>query len=155
MRCQCRKSRAHPCIAARYHGKPVIVMGFSEMHRSANGVIQLPTPLKMIVNLVRRRFLKEFRIDEIDPCFIENPRVHLPAPAQPLKEKDSGRILESHFGDYVSPDFDWNHVPGITTKPIHSQTTPENKDVGQVTPEIPILKVELDQVIPGYAPRPG
>ena len=53
------------------------------------------------------------------------------------------------------PDRHRHFVTCVAAEAIHAAPAPGEKRLGQVVPKFPFARVQLDQVLPGHAPRAG
>ena len=103
----------------------IVVVGFCEMDQCAiffgasHGRRQIPFELGAVVSL------EYFRIRPIKSGFAQQLIGNGQIAAKPLKHKNRIWIFLADFGYNIIPDILGNHVPGITSKTINSEPTPE------------------------------
>src|SRR5439155_931363 len=136
-------------------GESVVVVRFTVMRQHTDARALLVRMVEIAGGLRAGNFLEQLRVGPLHPAFGQQCFRFVPAAAKPFEQEERFGKFLAHAGGDVLPDRHRHFVTCVAAEAIHAAPAPGEKRLGQVVPKFPFARVQLDQVLPGHAPRAG
>ena len=153
------RQRAQPVAQQRpfaaFFREPVVVVRFTVVRQHTDALALFVRMVEIAGDLRAGSFLEQLRVGPLHPALGQQCFRFVPAAAKPFEQEERFGKFLAHAGGDVLPDRHRHFVTRVAAEAVHTASAPGEKRFSQVVPKFPFARVQLDQILPGHAPRAG